>query len=177
MKALIASLCLIPSIAIAECDVRSASTLAHERDVGQITNLVKTKGQDWCTVNFDLEVDGVKHHLEETDRGLEQVESLCYYATERAKRNLLLTLGGKFKTEAVTVCKEGTAPERKIKIGDTILESEVGKSKVDIYFNYQNTRCRLFQETYSERRELKVYYGVICQTDNSGANWIVVDKW
>lgn len=85
---------------------------------------------------------------------------------------------GKFETETVTVCKEGQVVSPKIKIGDTILETEVGKSNVKVgYFKHQNANCRLFTERNAQNGKLVVHHGVICQVDNSPTNWIVVDKW
>ena len=90
------------------CVTETSSTLVTEHKVGPIINLVKDKF-DWgakgeCTVNFDLVIDGEIHHLEETETGLEQLDSLCYYATERARKNLLLSLGGTFNTQANIAC-------------------------------------------------------------------------
>ncbi len=85
---------------------------------------------------------------------------------------------GQFKTESVTVCKEGEPVPKKIKKGDTILETEVGSSNARVgYFKHQNATCRLFTERLTEDKKLKVYHGVICQVDNSPINWLVVDKW
>ena len=87
-------------------------------------------------------------------------------------------IDGSFKSETITVCKEGELVAQKIKVGDTILETEVGKSNVKVgYFKYQNSTCRLFTERLTEKGKLRVNHGVICQIDNSPTNWIVVDKW
>jgi len=178
MKKILLLLLLASQFATAEeCRIATASQMISERHVGDITNLVETKGIDNCTVEFDLEVDGKTYHLREFEKGLEQVASLCHYAKERARRNLLAGLGGKFKTEAITACREGEIAPMKIKIGDTILETEVGPSKMNKYFNYQNNRCRMFSEHMVVDRQLRVYHGVICQVDNSNTNWLVVDKW
>jgi hypothetical protein len=178
MKYLIVLAMLCSSIALAdECKVRSASQLSNERAVGPITDLVKVKTYGKCVVTFNITVDGVTHRLQETETGMEQEESLCYYARQRARKNLLLDLGGKFSTEAVTICKEGTTTIQKIKKGDHILETEVGKSKIDKYFTYNNARCRMFTERNEFKGTLAVYHGVICQIDNSATNWLVVDKW
>jgi len=177
MKTILLASLLVSSLAFADCNVKSASQLANEHDVGPIVNLVKTKGMDTCTVEFDITVDGVKHHLKEFEKGLENTESLCYYARERARRNLLMDLPGRFKTESVTTCREGESVARQVKKGDTILETEVGPSPVKQYFTYRNTRCRMFQEHLVVDRELRNYNGVICQIENSDTNWLVVDKW
>ena len=178
MKYLILLMLLISNSVLAdECKVRSASQLSNEREVGPITDLVKVKTYGKCVVTFNIKVDGVTHRLQETETGMEQEESLCYYARERARKNLLLDLGGKFSTEAVTVCKEGTTTIQRIKKGDRILETEVGKSKIDKYFIHNNARCRMFTERNEFKGTLAVYHGVICQIDNSDTNWLVVDKW
>ena len=95
----------------------------------------------------------------------------CKVTTVEIERN------GKMEAEITTVCKEGTGEYPKIKIGDVITESEVKRSRVDKYFNYRNSRCRMFTEHYPKDGQMQVYYGVICQTDNIGQNWLVVDKW
>lgn len=162
-----------------ECRMRSASALSKEHKVGQVMNLVKdTSEEGICNVSFTITVDGKEHYVEGSYKGLEQEASLCYQAVNNARANLLLELGGSFETEAVTVCKEDdTDLADNIRVGDTILESEVGRSKMNEYFDYHNTKCRLFTQRISKDRQLRVYNGVICQIDNSDTNWIVVDKW
>jgi hypothetical protein len=89
------------------CIVDSSSKLVNQHTVGPIRNLVKDKDENGsCTVRFDITVDGKEYHLEETEDGLEQIESLCYYARERARKELLLDLGGTFKTESTVACKQ-----------------------------------------------------------------------
>jgi hypothetical protein len=167
----------VSQFAFAECSVKNASLLANEHVVGNIENLRKVITTGKCVVDFDITVDGIPHHLHESETGLEQEESLCYYAKERARKNLLLDLGGTFQSEAVISCKEGSALPPKIKKGDIILENEVAKYKVKKYFTYKGSQCRMFQEHYTIDRELREYRGVICQVDGSDTNWLVVDKW
>lgn len=163
--------------ALADCDIRSASQLTHEREVGPVTDLEKTKSAGKCAVRYRLLVDGVWNLVEAEETGLEQEESLCYYAIEKGRKELLVGLGGKFQTEAITVCKDGRSSGVKINTGDTILEGEVAWTKNGKYFNYRNSKCRLFIERRELNRQLNVNYGVICQLDSVGINWIVVDKW
>jgi hypothetical protein len=177
MKKSILLLALFSQLTWAACDIKTASIRSSEQKVGPITNLVKDKSSGRCTVKFDITVDGTTHHLIETETGWEQEESLCYYARERARKELLLDLGGAFQTEAVTVCKEGLEAPPKITIGSTILESEVGKSKLDKYFIYRGQRCRMFTEKWDQDRKMVVYNGVICQIGDSSTNWQVMDKW
>jgi hypothetical protein len=88
-----------------------------------------------------------------------------------------VSASGQFSSESITICREGQKVERKIRAGDLILETEVGRSKVDLYFKYQNMRCRNFTEQYFEIGVIKRYYGVICQANPNDANWMVMDKW
>ena len=92
------------------CTVNSSAKLVTEHKVGPIQNLVKDK-MNWgnrseCNVKFDITVNGETYHLEESETGLENAESLCYYAKERARKNLLLELGGTFQSQAVVACRK-----------------------------------------------------------------------
>lgn len=88
------------------CIVDTRSQLVTDHVVGPIRNLVKDKDPNGsCTVSFDISVDDTVYHLTETEHGLEQIESLCYYARERARKNLLLDIGGRFESKASVVCK------------------------------------------------------------------------
>jgi len=180
MKYIIISSILASQLALADCDMRSASTLSSVRKVGPVTDLIKdTSVYGQCYVQFKLNVDGTWHDVSGTRKGLEQESYLCHYAVEQARDNLLLGLGGKFQTEAITVCKEGESKIEKIKIGDTILENEVGMIPEisPKYFKYRNSQCRLFREKIVSKGELRVNHGVICQIDSKTTNWLVMDKW
>lgn len=182
MKTLFLITMLVSNLAFANCEIRSASVQNNERTVGKVTDLVKTKsyvkGLDVCTVTFNIVVDGEQHSVKEEVTGWEQYASLCHYAVERGRKNLLQSLGGTFSTETVSSCTDGkTMLNREIKKGDLILENEVGRSKMNEYFTYQGNRCRMFHEKYDQDRTLKQRYGVICQTRKSAADWEVIDKW
>ena len=92
------------------CVMESSAKMVSQRQVSQIQNLVEDKVargyENQCTVQFDLVVDGVRHHLEETEIGLEQMPSICYYAKERARATLLQDLGGEFKAESTLLCRQ-----------------------------------------------------------------------
>lgn len=91
------------------CTLETSSKMSSKQKVGKVRNLVKdavdTGHVSRCTVKFDMTVDGKDYHLEETELGLERIESLCYYATERAKKNLLLEIGGDFESESKLSCR------------------------------------------------------------------------
>jgi hypothetical protein len=92
------------------CLVETSSKLVNQRQVSEIFNLVQDKVatgyENRCTVRFDIKVDGQIYHLTETETGLEQMASICYYARERAREDLLLDLGGEFRSEATTLCRQ-----------------------------------------------------------------------
>ena len=91
------------------CTVDSGSKLMNQHQVGPIRNLHKEVEENGitnkCTVEFDITVDGNSYHLKETEEGMEQTASICYYARERAREDLLLDLGGTFKSESSVSCK------------------------------------------------------------------------
>jgi hypothetical protein len=177
MKYSILLFALVSQISFADCNIRSASSMADQHVTGEIRNLTKDKAMGVCTVNFDITVDGVSHHLTQTEKGLENEESLCYYAKERARKNLLLDLPSKFTSESVTVCSTGKVPDKQANIGDLVLEREMGTSPVKKQFTYLGTTCRMFQEQVEDGRDVQIYNGVICQINNNPVNWLVVDKW
>jgi hypothetical protein len=178
---------LTNQIALANCNVRSASVLNGQNQVGEVTDLKQTIVPGKCTVQFRLNVNGQWHTVEETqaDRWTKET-ALCRDAIRYAKEKLLASIGGKFTTEAITVCREGDAnTERlskgfepvKLRIGDKILESEAGKSKIENYFTHKNQTCRMFTERYTFKGNAEIYNGVICQNDRIDTNWTVVDRW
>jgi hypothetical protein len=177
MKKLILVSLLASNVALANCNVRSASILADENTVGPVTNLVADFMPGRCRVSFDITVDGERHHVQNQLVADMPGDSVCNEAVEQGKKKLLLDTGGRFKTESITVCREGRAIPPTVKVGDQILESEVSKSKMDRYFTFRNSRCRMFTERAVKNQDLIVYHGVICQIDKSDTNWLVVDKW
>ena len=166
-----------PAFANEKCIARSASALINEHVVSAVTDLVRRSATGSCEVRYLLTVDGDHHHVVEGARGNQPTDLLCKTAIDIGREKLLSAMGGRFRTETVTVCSEGEPIQKKVKVGDTILENELSRSLVDLYFRYQNTNCRLFRERLAENGQLVVNHGVICQIDSSGANWVVVDKW
>jgi hypothetical protein len=176
-KYLILSLLVASQIAVANCNLKSASILENSHKVGPIVDLAKVVKPNRCSVGFTVNVDGVDHSVYKVVDGPEKEDVLCDYAIERGRRELLLSLGGQFKTEANMVCSEGTKVKETIKIGDTILENEVGTNqRLNFYWPYkQYVKCRVFKERYVRNKDTVEYNGVICQKTES--DWIVVDKW
>lgn len=90
------------------CDIVISSNRVTEHKVSDIRNLVKEEmawgAKNECTVEFDIDVDGKTYHLKETETGLEQMASVCYYARQRARRELLLDIGGTFESKSNINC-------------------------------------------------------------------------
>jgi hypothetical protein len=95
----------------------------------------------------------------------------CKITTVTIERN------GHVETETATICKEGADVNDTVKVGDIILENEVGHAVMKKYFTYRNARCRMFTEHHVVNKQLHDHYGVICQTEKNSPQWIVVDKW
>jgi hypothetical protein len=179
-KLLLLSLLLASQIASANCNLRTASILENDHKVGPVTGLAKRFSAEVgrCAVSYQINVDGEDHLVVYSANGPEREDVLCGYAVERGRRELLLTLGGQFKTQANLVCEEGKAVKQKIQIGDTILENEVDmNARLNFYWPYKEyAKCRMFKERYVQNKAPVEYNGVICQK-NTNDLWLVVDKW
>ena len=176
MKKLLLISAVVSQIAFAECDIRSASINQNQSQVGPVTNLVKNLSTNKCSVKFQIMVNGKNQSLEGSWSGTDPAEYLCNYAIEQTRKEFLVTMGGTFRTDAVTACIEGRAPQKKLKIGDAILEAEVGPSPIKQYFMYDMSRCRMFQERIDTVDRTVTYNGVICQIKHTDY-WRIVDKW
>jgi hypothetical protein len=169
-------LILLSTVAWANCSVKSASQNVSQRQVSSPTNLVKTISTNQCKVKYNLKVDGNWHDVEYTYKGFEEEIVLCAKAVDEGRKILLSQMGGIFQTESITVCNEGKPVQfRPVKIGDLVMDNELGRMDRGQNFKYRNSNCRLFREKYEKDRIFRVTHGVICQTDHQ--EWIVVDKW
>lgn len=84
---------------------------------------------------------------------------------------------GNLDAQTIVVCDSRGVPKKNVKVGDLVLEPEMGRGPVAKYFTYNNARCRMFMDRLAISGELKVYHGVICQVENSHEDWIVISKW
>ena len=177
MKKLLLISAVISQLAFAECSVRSASINQNQTQVGPVTNLVKNLSANKCSVKFQITVNGTNQSLEGSWLGTEPPEYLCNYAIEQTRKQFLVTMGGTFQAEAITSCSEGRPVQKKIRIGDAILEDEAAPHpKFLHYFTHELARCRVFKETVDTVDKMETYNGVICQIKHTNY-WRVVDKW
>lgn len=173
MKYLTLILLFISNIAVADCTMRQASQLVKDRQVGSIEDLVKEKSHQKCRVKFSVTIDGDTHTVDWTHQDYGDPEISCQKAIENGMNELYIRLGGEFRTEVHTVCKEGKVPNKvRWTVGSTAMENEFSfDPKKPKYFNHDGTKCRFFQERYNG----KASKGVICKNDDE--LWTVVDKW
>jgi len=127
----------------AACDYKTAGLMIGSHVVSPVKSLVEIVTPGVRKVSFFVKVISGKnlHSVEETltDDKFKGGE-LCRVAIQNGINKLLLKLGEKIDSENALFCREG----KKIKAGDQIFEGDVGLSKVDLYFKYQNMRCRNF---------------------------------
>jgi hypothetical protein len=174
MKKFLLLLALISQTVLADdCQVRQASKVTAERQMGNIDDLVKIKSHQKCQVKFSIVIDGEKHNVNWTHEDYGDPEISCQKAIEYGMSELNMRLGGKYQSESMLVCGKGTAQNRPWKIGDEGLENEFGMVANKKYFKFKGANCRYFSERYNNGR-LQFSKGVICQNDQL---WSVVDKW
>ena len=176
MKKLLLLLALVgPNVMAADCQMRQASKVISERQVGNIDDLVKIKSHQKCQVKFSVVVDGEKHNINWTHEDYGDPEISCQKAIDNGMGELYLRLGGKYQTESMVVCREGQPKQyQPLKKGDEGLENEFGYADQKKYFSYKGAKCRYFSERYNNGK-LQFSKGVICQ--NANELWTVVDKW
>jgi hypothetical protein len=169
-------LSLFSTNTFAECAVKSASQNIHQRQVSQPINLVKTISNNQCKVKFSLNIDNRVYEVEHTYQGFDDEKLLCANAVEEGRKILLSQMGGVFQTESITVCNEGKSVQfRPAKVGDLVMDNEMGRLDRGQNFKYRNSDCRLFREKYEKNKIFRVTHGVMCKTDHQ--EWIIVDKW
>jgi len=177
MKKLLLISAVVSQLAFAECSVRSASINQNQAQVGPVTNLIKNLSANKCSVKFQITVNGTNQSLEGSWSGTEPPEYLCNYAVEQTKKEFLVTMGGTFRTEAITSCSDGKSIQKKLRIGDAILENDAPPHpKFLSYFQHELARCRVFSETVDSVEKTETYTGVICQIKHTNY-WRVVDRW
>jgi hypothetical protein len=99
-------------------------------------------------------------------------------ADECKTTTVTIEKNGQVSSENATVCKDKGEVNLRVKIGDSILESEVDESPIKEYFTHNGHRCRMFRESGVVDKKIRNYNGVICQVDpKDQTNWLVVDKW
>jgi hypothetical protein len=70
---------------------------------------------------------------------------------------------------------------RAVRIGEVVWESETDMhrhTQERKYFDYKQTKCRMFTERNTKDRNLYTYQGIICKVDSlPNSKWRVIDKY
>lgn len=171
---------LLASTAVsAECYLRSATVVSGQAQLQRITDIKETKlpynGLRKCIASMRVQI-----HNEWTDAEGEGVaetdEQACSTARNIAQARFLIpVVDPVVNAESSMVCNEAPAIKirKNIKIGDYVLESEVGVfHRYPKPFRYQGGQCKWF--TYKEPHLGKPvgFAGIMCIMQDQ---WQVVD--
>jgi len=187
MKRLLAvGLCLVSSVAVADCYVRSNIKLSRPAINAGPTDLQRAVVPDLagqkCVVRYRVHIGDEWHTAEGT--GLGQNEgSACARAMDIGNGTLLAEVEpSRVTADTQMVCSD--LPDiriRPVRIGEVIWESETDMHRHPDerkYFDYKQTKCRMFTERNARDRNLYTYQGIICKMDSlPNSKWRVVDKY
>ena len=109
--------------------------------------------------------------------------SACVQAMDIGRGSVLAEVEpSRVRADTQMVCSD--IPDiriRPVRIGEVVWESETDMHRHEQerkYFDYKQTKCRMFTERNSKDRNLYTYQGIICKADtNPNGKWQVVDKY
>ena len=185
-RALILGLCLISSVAYADCHIRSNIRLNRQAIAGPATDLQKLVGPDAhgqkCVMRYRVNINDEWHTAEGVGYGNTEAEA-CTQAADFGQGALLSEVEpGRISADTQMVCSDMEDIQiRAVRVGEVIWESTVDMHRHPDerrYFNYKQTLCRMFTERNAKDRNLFTYQGVICRINTSASSkWRVVDKY
>lgn len=182
-NAIVFGICLASSVAYANCQIRSDIKLSRQAVAFGPTDLQRMVIPDGtgkqCTVRYRVNIDDEWQDVEGVGRGKTEDEA-CTRALDLQKGSLLVEVDpSKVTADTQLVCSDAEEIRvRSVKIGEVIWESEVDlhrNPQERKYFDYKQTKCRMFTERNVKYRNLFTYQGVICKINDS--KWRVVDKY
>jgi hypothetical protein len=170
----------------ADCFVRSSIKLTRQTINAGPTDfqkLVAPEGSNQkCMVQYRVHIGDEWHTAEGT--GLGPTEgAACARAMDISNGRVLAEVEpSAITSDTQMVCSD--LPEiriRRVRIGEIIWESETDMHRHEQerkYFDYKQTKCRMFTERNAKDRNLYTYQGIICKADtNPMGKWRVVDKY
>lgn len=170
----------------ADCYVRSSIKLSRpDIDAGP-TDLQKLVVPDAlgkkCVVRYRVHVGDEWYTAEGTGTGRDE-GSACVQAMDIGRGSVLAEVEpSRVRADTQMVCSD--IPDiriRPVRIGEVVWESETDMHRHEQerkYFDYKQTKCRMFTERNSKDRNLYTYQGIICKADtNPNGKWQVVDKY
>lgn len=181
-RALILGLCLASSVAYADCHIRSSVKLTRQNVEFGPTDIQKIVTPGQCVAHYRVNVDDEWRTVEGVGRGATEAEA-CQQAVDITRGNLLSEVEPRRVTaDTQMVCTDFEEIRiRPVRIGEVVWESETDVHrhvKERGYFDYKQTRCRMFTERNVKDRNLYTYQGVICRINSRpDSKWRVVDKY
>lgn len=184
-RVMLAGLCLVATVANADCYVRSTTTIVPAALQSAPTDFHKILTPDpkgfKCAVRYRVYmndewnlVEGVAVHNDP--------DSACARALDVKRGSVLLDPTREMiKSDQQMVCSD--LPDirvRPVRVGELIWESETDLHRHPDerkHFMYKNTKCRMFTERAAEDGNLQTYQGIICQEDPKSMKWRVIDKY
>ena len=181
-KAVVLGLCLASSIALADCRTRSDIKLVRQNIEFGPTDVQKMVTPGQCIVHYRVNIDDEWRTVEGIGRGPTEAAA-CQQALDVTRGTLLLEVSPKsVSAETQLVCTDlDQIHIRPVRIGEVIWESETDvhrHAKERKYFDYKQTKCRMFTERNVKDRNLYTYQGIICRVNSRpDSKWRVVDKY
>ena len=175
----------IPTLAQADCYVRSAMTGQTRANITNITDVQPlvvpiNATQNKCFVTYRAQVNNNWITVEGTGIGPKTIgdEELCRGAMDQGRAQILSRANGSnMSVETNMVCDD--RPEIRVKnvnVGELVRESEVRPHpNFPRPFKYRTAQCRWFIEPEARNTDLFQRQGIICQA--AGNEWRVIDKW
>jgi len=170
----------------AECYIRSNIQLTRQTVNAGPTDfqkLVEPEGSGKrCTVQYRVHIGDVWHTAEGSGIGQDE-GSACAQAMDIGRGRVLAEVEPSRVTATTQmICSDLVEIRiRPVRIGEIIWESETDMHRNEQerrYFDYKQTRCRMFTERNAKDRNLYTYQGIICKADtNPMGKWRVVDKY
>jgi hypothetical protein len=185
-RLIIAGLVLASVNAVADCYVRSNVRLSRAEINAGPTDFQKlvvpdVAGQK-CVVRYRVHIGDVWHTAEGSGIGKDE-GSACAQAMDISRGRVLAEVEpSRVTSDTQMVCSDVTDIRiRPVRIGETVWESETDMHRHEQerkYFDYKQTKCRMFTERNAKDRNLYTYQGIICKVDTlPNSKWLVVDKY
>jgi hypothetical protein len=174
------------SDARADCYVRSNIKLTRQSINAGPTDLQKLvvpdeRGQK-CVVRYRVHIGDEWYTAEGSGIGKDE-GSACVQAMDVSQGRVLAEVEpSQVTSDTQMVCSD--LPDiriRPVRIGEVIWESETDMHRHEQerkYFDYKQTRCRMFTERNAKDRNLYTYQGIICKVNSTpNSKWRVIDKY
>jgi hypothetical protein len=182
----ILGLCLVSTTVFADCYVRSSIKLTRQAINAGPTDIQKMVVPDAigqkCVLRYRVHIGDEWHTAEGTSVGKTEAEA-CARAQDIGNGRVLAEVEpSQIRADTQMVCSD--LPDiriRAVRIGEVVWDSETDMHRNEQerkYFDYKQTRCRMFTERNAKDRNLYTYQGIICKADtNPNGKWRVVDKY